>query len=140
MWYCVMLFLGCYHWMFILLPLSFSSQVTWEAVTGSSAFEGPQTDTVNGMIYTEGSYVITNLIRLTTYSVMVHGVNSNGIGMDSDPATITTTATCELEKRGGLVPWVKGGVSALGKGWLSALGRGVWLVGGVLVSGLRVTE
>ena len=53
---------------------------------------------MNGSIYSETRYLITNLHRLTTYRVVVHGENSNGVGMDSGPATVTTTATGELEK------------------------------------------
>lgn len=61
-------------------------------MTGSFALEDPQSDVVNASGDAGTSYVITNLHRLTTYSVVVHGINSNGIGMVSSAITATTTA------------------------------------------------
>ncbi len=69
----------------------FLIQVTW--VPHNGTLTEPMTATFNSSTGT--SYTITNLHRLTLYSVSVYATNSNGRGMRSSPVTITTSATCK---------------------------------------------
>ncbi len=67
-------------------------QVTWQS---HEQGELPNMETLNGS-NPPTTYLITNLQRLTMYTIVIYATNEKGRGVDSEEMNISTSAVGEL--------------------------------------------